>query len=122
MRIGVDIDDTISNTSGTMYELMLEEDKHKRNAGIIHEDRHIFEANGRFDWSDDEIDEFLINNIEQHSRQFQLIKNADKVIAQLLKEGHEIYIVTARCELYWRDRETSTKAWLDANNIKYTNK
>ena len=120
MKIGIDIDDTISDTSFVMFPKMLEEDKRKRNTGIVHNDEYLFKPNGRFDWSDEEIDTFLYNNFEQCCNQFPVIKDADKVISQLLNEGHEIYLITARSPLHWRNREICTENWLKANGIKYT--
>lgn len=119
MRIGIDIDDTISDTATVMYQLMLKEDKKKRNTGIVDPDRHIFSPNGRFDWTEDEIDRFLYDNFERESKKFKVIQNADKVIAKLKEEGHEIYLITARSKNHWPDREKSTIEWLKFRGIKY---
>ena len=119
MRIGIDIDDTIAETSKFLFPLMLREDTKKGNLGILNNDRHIFEPYGRFYWSSEEIDKFLIRYFEKCSKMFETVKDSDKVIARLIEEGHEIYLITARPNEYFKNREKSTIKWLKAHNIKY---
>ena len=65
MRIGLDIDNVVSDFDAGIFEAFLIEDKNKRNSGIVN-------PNGRwikhlFDWTNDEVEEFFNNNMERIS-------------------------------------------------------
>ena len=64
MRIGLDIDNVILDTDKVLIEEFLKEDKNKRNKGIINKDLYLM--SGMFDWSKEEIDEFLHLNMAHH--------------------------------------------------------
>lgn len=62
MKIGLDTDNVILDTDEEILKEMLIEDRKKRNRGIINKDAdYIFL--GMFDWTKEEVDEFLNNNI-----------------------------------------------------------
>ena len=56
IKIGLDIDDTICNSSEISLKYALEFDKTLRNTGIVDENHYI--TRGMFDWSKEEIDQF----------------------------------------------------------------
>ena len=77
MRIGIDIDNVIADLDKTFLEEFKKEDKNKRNKGIINKNaKHITE--GMFDWSSEEIDNFICNNMDRMAKGFDLIKDAKK--------------------------------------------
>lgn len=119
MKIGIDIDDTIADCTGYMFQVMLQENKKKGNTGVLNETEHIFKPLGRFDWTKEEIDDFLTHNLEDCAKNFKVIKDADKIISELIKTN-EIYLITYRSHPHWKTPETSTENWLKNNNIKYT--
>lgn len=119
MKIGIDIDDTIADCTGYMFKVMLQEDKKKRNTGVLHKTEHIFKPFGQFDWTKEEIDDFLTQNLEDCAKYFKVIKDADKIISELIKTN-EIYLITYRSLPHWKNPETITENWLKNNNIKYT--
>ena len=53
MKIGIDIDNVISDLDKTFLEEFLKEDKNKRNTGIINKNVPYI-RNGKFDWTDEE--------------------------------------------------------------------
>ena len=72
MRIGIDIDNVIADLDKTFLEEFEKEDKNKRNKGIINKKaKHITE--GMFDWSPEEIEDFIRNNMDRMAEKFDLI-------------------------------------------------
>ena len=53
MKIGIDIDNVISNFNDTIVEAYLQHDKQLRNTGIINDKAKVFRR-GMFDWSVEE--------------------------------------------------------------------
>lgn len=51
MKIGIDIDNVISNFNDTIVEAYLQHDKKLRNTGIINDKAKVFRR-GMFDWSE----------------------------------------------------------------------
>ena len=118
MIIGIDIDNVISDLDKTFLEEFLKEDKNKRNAGIINPNaKHMTE--GMFDWTQDEIDEFLVNNMERMSMNFELIPQSKYYIDKLKDDGNKIVIITGRDRRIFKNPEEVTKEWLKKNNIYY---
>lgn len=59
MKIGLDIDNVVSNFDKAVLEEFIKEDKNKRNKGIINYNaEHI--VKGMFDWSKEEVHEFFL--------------------------------------------------------------
>ena len=115
MKIGIDIDDVITNTSEKIEEYVLKD----RNSQKLQEHmKEIMKGNP----SEPEVISFCMEN---YLRVFQKVKpkdNASKVIQNLLDKGNEIYLITARGENleFFRGSEKVTKKFLEDNNIKYT--
>lgn len=53
MKIGIDIDNVISNFDDTLLKEYLKHDKELRNTGIIDKNASYI-RNGMFDWSEEE--------------------------------------------------------------------
>lgn len=54
MRIGIDIDNVISNFDDTLLKEYLKHDKELRNTGIINENPEYLRK-GMFDWTEEEV-------------------------------------------------------------------
>ena len=68
MKIGVDIDNVITDFDDYLLKEMIKEDKNKRNAGIINKNaRRILD--GMFDWTQEEWKAFLADNMENMAKQ-----------------------------------------------------
>lgn len=119
MRIGLDLDNVISDFDKIIFEEMLKEDKNKRNSGIINPEAKYFTL-GMFDWSNEEVCDFFANNMERMAKILPVRKNCKKVIDKLLEEGHEIYIVSNRVAPDYKEPEKTTIDWLRKNNINFT--
>jgi len=119
MRIGLDIDNVILDTDKLILEEFLKEDKNKRNSGIINPKAdYIF--SGMFDWSKEEIDEFLVKNMENIAKRVEPLLGAKKYIDMLLEEGHEIYLISNRTYPYYKNPVKTTNDNLKMNDINYT--
>lgn len=119
MRIGLDIDNVILNTDSLILEEMIKEDKHKRNKGIINENApYIF--SGMFDWPKEEIEEFLINNMEKIATKLKKVDMSKEYIDKLLEEGNQVYLISNRAYSYYKNPLKTTKENLKKNKINYT--
>ena len=118
MIVGLDIDNVIADLDKTYLEWFLKEDKNKRNIGIINKNaRHI--TDGMFDWSKEEVTEFLCNNMDEMGRNFNIISDTKYYINKLKEDGHKIYLLTHRKNIYWKDPKNITKEWLKKHEIHY---
>ena len=75
MRIGIDIDNCISNFYDTLLKEYLKHDKELRNAGIINESPEYLRK-GMFDWTDEEETSFYNANIENFARKLKSIEDS----------------------------------------------
>ena len=122
MRIAIDIDDCITNTSEVDFELCYEYNKKlhpKDNKNYIN---NYHNAPTIFGFTKQQDDEFYILERKLCVEQ-DLIKPkvfAGKIIDKLLSDGHEIILVTGRSDFYWGTATLYTKQWLEKYNIHYT--
>lgn len=117
MRIGIDIDNVISNFDEVLLKEFLNQDKKLRNTGIVNEEIYI--TRGMFDWSQEEIDEFYHNNIEKIANNLNVIDKAPEYIKKLKGNGYEIYIVSGRDNGEYENPYKMTTEWLEKYNIVY---
>ena len=117
MNIGIDIDNVISNFDEVLKQEFLKHDKELRNTGIINPEAHI--TKGMFDWTDDELWPFYLENIERIAQKLDVIEGAKKYIEKLKEDGHTIVIITGRDNGEYKDPYTMTKKWLKEKGIVY---
>ena len=118
MRIGIDIDNVISNFNEELLKEYLLHDKELRNTGIINKNADYIRR-GMFDWTEEEEKSFYRNNIERIAKNLKVIEGAKKYIDKLKEDGHSIYIITGRDNGEYSDPYKMTKEWLDNNLIYY---
>lgn len=118
MKIGIDIDNVISNFNDELLKEYVKHDKKLRGTGIINENPYYI-TRGMFDWTDEENEQFYRNNIERIASNLKPIRNAKKVIDRLKQEGNEIYIISNRDNGEYTDAKTLTTNWLKKYNIYY---
>ena len=117
MMIGIDIDNVISNFDEALLKEFLNHDKEIRNTGIIN--KNLYMTKGMFDWSKDEIKEFYTDNIERIAKNLILKEGAKEYIDLLKKDGHTIYIISARDNGEYVDPLKLTLEWLKEQEIRY---
>lgn len=120
MRIGIDIDNVISNFDEMLLETYLIHDKELRNTGIINPNAKYIRT-GMFDWSNEEELSFYKDNIEGIAKKLKVKEKAKEYIDRLHNDGHLIYIITGRDNGEYSEPYNMTKKWLDENNIYYDN-
>jgi len=118
MRIGLDIDNVILKTDEEILKEMLLYDKKKRNKRIINKNAdYIFL--GMFDWTKEEIDEFLEEKMEEIAKRLKTKDNCKEYIDKLINKGHEIYLISNRSAKQYKDALETTRNNLKLNNINY---
>ena len=117
MNIGIDIDNVISNFDEVLKKEFLIHDKELRNTGIINPEAHM--TKGMFDWTDDEIWTFYLENIGRITPSLDVIEGAKEYIEKLKNDGHIIVIITGRDNGEYKDPYTMTKKWLKEKGILY---
>ena len=118
MRIGIDIDNVVSNFNENLLEEYMQHDKELRNTGIINVEADYIRR-GMFDWTEKEEREFYKNNIERIARNLKVKEDAKKYIDKLKDDGHYICIITGRDNGEYKEPYNMTKEWLNSNLIKY---
>ena len=113
MRIGIDIDDTITNTQDKIDEIA----KNIENMEIYDRSKHWFYE--RYNCSLEVYDKFLRKHIENFMNNVSIKKDANYYINKLHDEGNEIYIITFRSMCYSKNVPDITKEYLNRYNIKY---
>lgn len=120
VKIGIDIDNVISNFNDTLLNEYLIHDKTLRNNGIINKNAKYI-RNGMFDWNEEEEKSFYKNNIERIVKNLGIIEGAKEYIDKLHNDGHVIYVITGRDNGEYTDPYNMTKNWLDSKHIYYDN-
>lgn len=114
MRIGIDIDDVITNTSEIMEEYIM---KYKNNEKIKEHMVEIMKGNPK----EPEIVKFCTENYVKIFQEVKLKENSKEVIQRLVDKGNEIYFITARGENldFFKGSEKVTLDFLRENSISY---
>ena len=113
MKIGIDIDDVITDTSLALKKYI---DKYDNNSDIHN---HIEEIM-RGEMPTQEIRNFFKDNVLNIMKDVKVKEGASEAIQQLLNAGNEVFIITARGEIRFKGSEQVTLQYLKLNNINYT--
>lgn len=116
MRIGVDIDNVLSNFNEVLLKDYINHDKELRNNGIVNNNVYIRKM---FDWSEKEEKKYYEENIERLANFFEPIKDCSKYIKKLKDNGNYICIISGRDNGEYSDPYNMTKEWLKKYNIEY---
>lgn len=109
MRIGIDLDGVVSDS----YTAWLPELNryYGKNITVLEEyDIHLV-----YDVSWEDMNDFFVENMEHLFMMPRPVSGAKEVIHKFLRQGHEIYFVTARRP---EDEETTLR-WLKKHEIPY---
>ena len=88
MRIGIDIDNCISNFDDTLLKEYLKHDKELRNTGIIVGNPEYLRK-GMFDWTDAEENSFYNANIENFAKMLKPLEDSSEEKGRFGKEKHQ---------------------------------
>lgn len=113
MRIGIDIDDVITDTSSKLIEFINTYDKNNQMKDYLVE---IL----RGEVPTLEIQEVIYNNSLEIFGKVDVKPNVSKVINGFIDNGHEVFIITSRGNLRYSNSEKFTIEFLKKHNINYT--
>lgn len=118
MIIGIDVDNTITNTLPTLkkYCKKFNDEVVKRNLKM---NETGYNTSNIYDWTEEENRQFCKKYIEQAHTEATIKENAPNIIQRLKKDGNLIYIISARHKPYFSDPYSLTKNYLDINGIVY---
>ncbi len=116
MRIGIDIDNVLSNFNEVLLNDYINHDKELGNNGIIKNNVYIRDM---FNWPKDEEQQYYHDNIERIAKSLNVLENAPEYIRKLKEEGNEIYIISGRDNGEYSDPYKMTFDWLNKYNIVY---
>ena len=114
MKIGIDIDDTITETSEYLKVLISKYDKeysHELSLSIEKIMRGILDT--------PKLQKFYHDHAVELIRGVKLKDDVKDTIDYLIQEGCEIYFITSRSDMYFGNAYKETKEYLDKNKIKY---
>ena len=124
MRIGIDIDDTLTDINEELenaaleYATRLGKNHVKDTTNLVDKnDGNIYQV--RYGFTYDELKYFLKDIQESITNKAIPQENAKETISKLRKAGNEIYIVTARDFEFHNNPYSLSKKWLDKNKIEY---
>ncbi len=120
MRIGLDIDDTISNTNFVLMKYAYKYNKEHGNKPLVKYNTNNFGE--VFGWNDEDVYTFFRTYYLSALKEIEPKFNVKEVLTKLKQEGNEIMFITVR-----NDRECNgvgeayriTKEWLDFYEIPY---
>lgn len=116
-RIGIDLDDTITDIKNEMLKMAIIYDKTLRGTGII--DNSSYLVGKKFDWTDEERDIFLKEYRLKIIENAMIREDAIETLKKLKEKSHEIIIITARNNKYYHDPYKFTYDWLIKNNVPF---
>ena len=122
MNIGIDIDDTISNTEELLFDYAQNYtiNAMKKEIKDIDSDEITENYVKEFhNWSDEEEKNFFDKYYEKMILNVLPKMYASEIIKKLREEGNKIYLITARFPSDKFDIKEKTKVWLEKNNIEY---
>ena len=117
MNIGIDIDDTITNSSEVFIKYAR---IYNKEHGIKHEiNTSELDQNKAFGWTPENMRDFTFKYLKTILTEVIPNKDVIKTIKDIKKMGCKIYLITARKESEVSQMYILTKQWLIKNNIKF---
>lgn len=104
MRIGIDLDDTLVSTAKTIKKIIKD-----NNYDLNTADYRKWSENKKYNFFAKHAEELFLNGV--------INDHALDVIDKLKKDGHELWIVTARNNIYSDIVITSSKKFIENNNL-----
>lgn len=107
MRIGIDIDETLTDTEISINEIV------KRNN---------IDFNKKYNdiWTKEDVDFIFGNFYDEIIIGAKIKKGAKEVLSKLKKDGHELFILTARNNAYSNNTQKLTYSFIEENKLDVT--
>ena len=117
MIIGIDIDDTITNSSDIFIKYAKEYNI-KNNIKFRINTNKINQSEA-FGWDDYNQKNFSKEYLKRILIDARPKEDSIKIINKLKKDGYKIYLIISRCEDELKDMYNVTKMWLFNNKVNY---
>lgn len=116
MNIGIDIDDTITNSTEVIREYVIKYDTEYSNSKelVNNLDKIVRGFKGS-----NIIERFFIDHCLEMMGKVKVKEHASEVISNLRKNGNKVFIITARSDKYYGDTTKYIQDYLGKNNIEY---
>lgn len=118
MRIGIDIDNTITNTLPILKEYC-----RKYNDTVVKRNLKMHEdgvaSYNLYDWTPEENQDFCNKYLEEVVLQAEVKKDAKEIIQELKEAGHDIYIISSRAVPEFKTPYETTEKFLKEKGIVY---
>lgn len=123
MNIGIDIDDTISNTYDVLMGYAQKYTAEDLKKELKQPEAKILSCNGYCEkfhnWNEEETRNFWEKYYSTIIKEVTIKKFAKETIKKLKKDGHKIYLITARFDVLDGLIKQITLEWLEENGIEY---
>lgn len=118
MNIGIDIDNTITDTLPKLKEYCQKYNDEFVKRGLeMHENG--YSSFNLYDWTKEENMEFCVKYLEEAVLQATVKPNAREVIEKLKNDGHTINIISSRVTPMFKTPYETTEKYLKENGIVY---
>lgn len=117
MNIGIDIDDTITNSSDIFIKYARKYNQIKKidyEINVNELDQFL-----AFGWTDNNKKEFIKLYLKKILTEAKTNNNSSKIIKKLKLKGYKIYLISARNDFEMANMYEFTKNWLAKNQILY---
>lgn len=115
MRIGIDLDDTITKTDEILFKYAKMYNEEEKILFKIN--RGEWDWNKAFGWNEENIKEFFSKYLKSIYEEAEIKENAKERINKLKDDGNEIIIITARDTKSLKEVHDVCKDWLINNKI-----
>lgn len=121
MNIGIDIDDTISNTYETLLPYLENYIKNILKKDFYNQESKIdyYRLQDRYGITKEEENQFWIDNYVEIMEKVVPKKSSVEIIKKIKDKGNKIFLITARLENPLVDIIELTEKWLRKYNIEY---
>lgn len=118
VKIGIDIDDTMTFIKEDLEKAAILYDKSLGNSGkFLNNDYYLGK---RFNWNKEQYSYFMGTIREQVVCNAKLRDGLIKCLSDFINNGIEIVIITARNNTYYKDALNMTLNWLNKEKIPYS--
>lgn len=115
MRIGMDLDDTITKTDEILFKYAKIYNKEEKI--LFNINREEWNLTKAFGWNEENIKEFFSKYLKSIYEKAEIKENAKERINKLKDDGNEIIIITARDTKSLKEVQEVCKDWLINNKI-----
>lgn len=115
MRIGIDLDDTITKTDEILFKYAKIYNKEEKI--LFNINREEWNLTKAFGWNKENIKEFFSKYLKSIYEEAEIKENAKERINKLKDDGNEIIIITARDTKSLKEVYEVCKDWLINNKI-----